>query len=41
MNNIQTEKWLKERNIILEESFTSQLQTLAAVYKKQYAPASK
>lgn len=35
MNNTLTEKWLKERNIILEESFTGELQALADVYKKQ------
>ncbi len=35
MNNTLTEKWLKEKNIILEESFTIELQSLATVYKKQ------
>lgn len=35
MNDTLTEKWLKERNIILEKSFTKELQSLATVYKKQ------
>lgn len=41
MNNIMTEKWLEERNILLEESFTSELHALAIVYKKPYDSLSK
>lgn len=41
MNNTLTEKWFKERNIILGESFTNELKALAIEYKKTYDLSSK
>ncbi len=38
MDNTLTEKWLQERNIILDKSFVAELQTLIAIYKKQFYP---
>lgn len=35
MNRIKTEKWLKERNIVLEEEFTFTLRKYAENYKKE------
>lgn len=34
MNNIKADKWLEERNIILNKSFIEELQALSIAYKK-------